>query len=117
VKARLGNLARTLLACAIALAGSVAAADEPSLPRLEDTPPRASAGPAAEGARALPETETVCRDSEAGRCFVRPGESDCGPGPARPYRTVIAVPGRGDGAAALAQCERELREDRDADGR
>ena len=57
-----------------------------------------------EPARRLPAVTTVCRTSDAARCWSEPGESACRDGAV--FRIVIDEPGRSDVAAALADCRR-----------
>jgi hypothetical protein len=55
-------------------------------------------------ARRLPPVTTVCRATDATRCWTEPGESTCRDGAV--FRIVIDEPGRSDVAAALVDCRR-----------
>jgi hypothetical protein len=55
-------------------------------------------------ARRLPAVTTVCRATDATRCWTEPGESRCASGAV--FRIVIDEPGRSDVAQALADCRK-----------
>lgn len=97
---------------AVAVALGVAAplrADDarPSVPKLEDQPPPATAAPPAGDARTLPRTVAICQDGK--RCWAAKVVEDCRL-PFHVFRLVIDDPAHRDADAALDQCWATLKD-------